>query len=418
MGIKTPNFENLENFDFSKHNTYEKSQVGVVTVDTKNSLNERKGGNEVESVSLDVEYIVQPGDTLSKIAKIYGLSYQELAEYNGIADPNYIEVDQVIQIPNVEKYNQKEVIEVNDDQNIKENDSIENKNTNTKVESENISSSQDNVDSEVKENFNGKNVDIDLNNIKKGSNVDSALKKYSSELENAEYAKVNGNIFTTTTIDYINGQKVEVTHVVINDPSQINGEPANGNYASGLETASSAANRVKSDILINGSHFDYSDGSQDLKGANYIAIADGEVKTDGYTGGAEICLDNQGRLFSVSGVSAQDLVKQGVTYTFSSHSAPLVSNGAIDPVCYQEQNLYKRTCIGMVQPCEYYIVTDTTYGNSLPNTAQYMVDKGCTYARSMDQGGSVSLVRGNEVINNLSDEGERAVGDFLYFSSE
>ncbi len=44
-------------------------------------------------------YIVKRGDTLSKIAKAYDTTYQQLAEYNGISDPNIIHVGQKIRIP-------------------------------------------------------------------------------------------------------------------------------------------------------------------------------------------------------------------------------------------------------------------------------------------------------------------------------
>lgn len=44
-------------------------------------------------------YKVQKGDTLSKIAAKFGTTYQKLASYNGIADPNKISVGQVIKIP-------------------------------------------------------------------------------------------------------------------------------------------------------------------------------------------------------------------------------------------------------------------------------------------------------------------------------
>ena len=44
-------------------------------------------------------YTVQKGDTLSKIATKYGTTYQKLAEYNGIANPNIISVGQKIKIP-------------------------------------------------------------------------------------------------------------------------------------------------------------------------------------------------------------------------------------------------------------------------------------------------------------------------------
>lgn len=45
-------------------------------------------------------YIVQKGDTLSGIASKYGTTYQELAQYNNIANPNLIRVGQVIKISN------------------------------------------------------------------------------------------------------------------------------------------------------------------------------------------------------------------------------------------------------------------------------------------------------------------------------
>ena len=53
--------------------------------------------------SSDYEYIVKRGDTLSGIARRYNTTYQELARYNNIANPNLIYVNQVIKIPNAEK---------------------------------------------------------------------------------------------------------------------------------------------------------------------------------------------------------------------------------------------------------------------------------------------------------------------------
>ena len=44
-------------------------------------------------------YVVKAGDTLSAIAKKYGTTYQKLAQYNGIANPNIISVGQKIKIP-------------------------------------------------------------------------------------------------------------------------------------------------------------------------------------------------------------------------------------------------------------------------------------------------------------------------------
>lgn len=48
----------------------------------------------------DIVYTVVKGDTLSGIANKYGTTYQKLAEYNNISNPNLISVGQKIKIPN------------------------------------------------------------------------------------------------------------------------------------------------------------------------------------------------------------------------------------------------------------------------------------------------------------------------------
>lgn len=50
-------------------------------------------------ISDDEIYVVKKGDTLSKIANKYGITYKELAEYNNISNPNVIYVGQKIKIP-------------------------------------------------------------------------------------------------------------------------------------------------------------------------------------------------------------------------------------------------------------------------------------------------------------------------------
>ena len=42
---------------------------------------------------------MKKGDTLSRIASKYGTTYQKLASYNSIANPNAISVGQIIRIP-------------------------------------------------------------------------------------------------------------------------------------------------------------------------------------------------------------------------------------------------------------------------------------------------------------------------------
>lgn len=56
------------------------------------------GGTEKPVISGDA-YIVQAGDTLTKIAAAWGVSVDDLASYNGIKDPDVISVNQVIKKP-------------------------------------------------------------------------------------------------------------------------------------------------------------------------------------------------------------------------------------------------------------------------------------------------------------------------------
>lgn len=54
----------------------------------------------VDAVDNDIYVTVEAGDTLSAIADQYNISYEVLAEYNDILDPNNIEIGQVLKIPN------------------------------------------------------------------------------------------------------------------------------------------------------------------------------------------------------------------------------------------------------------------------------------------------------------------------------
>lgn len=51
------------------------------------------------STGSDTVYTVKAGDTLSGIAAKYGTTYQKLASYNGISNPNIIHIGQKIKIP-------------------------------------------------------------------------------------------------------------------------------------------------------------------------------------------------------------------------------------------------------------------------------------------------------------------------------
>lgn len=66
---------------------------------TGNSTTSSGNGTSGNASSAEQTYTVKAGDTLSKIAAAYGTTYQKLASYNGIANPNIINVGQIIKIP-------------------------------------------------------------------------------------------------------------------------------------------------------------------------------------------------------------------------------------------------------------------------------------------------------------------------------
>lgn len=65
----------------------------------KNIKEEEKKSTDNNAVLNEVNYVVKKGDTLSAIASKYGTTYQKLASYNDIKNPNKIYPGQIIKIP-------------------------------------------------------------------------------------------------------------------------------------------------------------------------------------------------------------------------------------------------------------------------------------------------------------------------------
>lgn len=51
------------------------------------------------TTTIPSSYVIQRGESLSGIAKMFGLSTAELAAYNGIANPDDIQAGQTLRIP-------------------------------------------------------------------------------------------------------------------------------------------------------------------------------------------------------------------------------------------------------------------------------------------------------------------------------
>ncbi len=83
---------------------------------SKEKISESVSGIDIHNQTRIKEYKVKGGDTLSKIAKEFGMSVKELAEFNGILNINLINVGQVIRIPvqSALDNKEKESIDVSD----------------------------------------------------------------------------------------------------------------------------------------------------------------------------------------------------------------------------------------------------------------------------------------------------------------
>lgn len=263
-----------------------------------------------------------------------------------------------------------------------------------------------------KTQFKGEKIIIREKELKEGTKTYEAYQKYKDKLLDAEYAYVTENTFIMIYKDTINGHEVSVTRVVLNDPEkQIKGVTANDAYGTGGETLQSMQERTGAVLAINGSHY-LEGGYQDMSGAGNIVIANGEVVKGGNAGNMEIILMKDGTL-KTSSDSAENLVSQGAQYSFASHDTRLVTNGSFDENAYQANNPTKeKQAIGMVSPGEYYIVTGPVPN---PDLANYMVDKGCTFAKSMDQGGSAEVYFNGDVAVERPYGEERHIADSLCF---
>ena len=60
-------------------------------------------GTEVQDETSEVQYTIQPGDTLANIAEQFGTTAEAVQRLNGLADPSILRVGDVLRIPVVDR---------------------------------------------------------------------------------------------------------------------------------------------------------------------------------------------------------------------------------------------------------------------------------------------------------------------------
>ena len=252
--------------------------------------------------------------------------------------------------------------------------------------------------------------------------IRDTLIKNAKELRDSIERKITDNLYMSIIEEEIDGNSVFISHIVVNNPEQMEKLVANGHYDNGRETVSSMAAKAGVIWAVNGSHFDLGNLSTQDYNNNNIAIVHGEiVHNGGCSLGMEICYTKDGRWFTApKGASAEDLLNMGVIETYSSLQMPILENGNVSIATnYAEQEELgkwkNRTIIGQTEDGDIFVLTGTTTTKS---AAEYLKNKGCIWAKSMDMGGSVTLFANGHLVNEPTDDtGERKVIDGIGITS-
>ena len=244
-------------------------------------------------------------------------------------------------------------------------------------------------------------------------------KKYADELKDSVESYVSDTTFITIRVVESDKYKYWLTHVVITNPKQISGGLSNDTYGGTRELPTEFCTRTNSIITLNGSYFSYDTGKPACAG---VFIKNGELVYDGTTNGNEVCLTYDGKLFTPdSGISGKDLLAMNVKDSWGTADPLLIQNGEfISTQDALHVARYPRTAIGMVEPGEYYFINAgrTGYAGGLTfEEMQFILnDLGCSYARSLDGGGSSSIIFKGNKLNNSAAGKERPVVDFVHIT--
>lgn len=259
---------------------------------------------------------------------------------------------------------------------------------------------------------------------KENTNVTNAVRENREEIREADYIYISDTLFITVTRHTDSLGCYFISHVVINSPEQFVSALSYDTWGGKREKPSSAADRLGMVLAANGSYFSYDTNTPRCAD---VFIKHGQVYSDPdeVTDGQELCLMQDGRLWTPpEGLTASALLEEGVTDIWGAGDPLLIQDGKLYPTEHQWVNgKYPRTGIGMVKPCEYYLLTAGSGGYkgglTFDDVQRIFKDLGCSYARTLDGGGSSTLVfndgSGVSVVNNPAGKVERPVPDVIGF---
>lgn len=255
------------------------------------------------------------------------------------------------------------------------------------------------------------------------TNVSNALRDYADEIKEADFLHQTDTclIMIKKVVDDLG--TYYLSHVIINSPSQITGQLSHNDWGGSRERPSDAAERLGLVLATNASYFSYETNNPSTCD---VIIKNKKVYSDGETCGKEVCLLKDGTLYSPGeGLTADDLLEMDVVTTWAAGDPLLIQHGELLSTQHDWVNgKYPRTAIGMIKPCDYYILTAGSGGYkgglTFDDVQAIYNDLGCEYARTFDGGGSSTLAfdtgDGIEVLNRPAGGSERPVADIFGIS--
>lgn len=250
-------------------------------------------------------------------------------------------------------------------------------------------------------------------------------KKILLEQQEPENVCHDSDTIVVTSKDYnLDSYRIILTHVIVAQPeNQVKIGLSNDTFGGERELTSDFAKRTGAVVAINGSYF-YYDTGKPIDICAPVVLNDSHVLRSGRTNGSEVCLRFDGSFFSphpVMPFTSDMLLSMGVVSNLGTADPLLLADGLpmSFPVSVRDFK-YPRSAIGVVTPGEYYIITagkENTYDGGLTyhQLQSIFYHLGCTYARSLDGGGSITLVIDGDLKNVGADGSERPVVDFLAF---
>lgn len=257
-------------------------------------------------------------------------------------------------------------------------------------------------------------------NAMAGGRISNAKTQYKDELDHSVYNSVTDRLFMTVTKETgANGGNYYLTHIILSDPSQLKIGTANnmiGSYVTLSQEASSVGWTLGMTAGTSSENSNFGYGKNAAGSVQGCIIRGSKTVVSGTTTGNEVCLTSGGALFSPpAGISADQLLAQGVTDTVESVMPLLIQNGTDYEEGSTDYGSSLPACaVGMVSPGEYYFLTSDTSGMGCREMQSILAGRGCTFARAMGSGTSVGLYYRTTPIL----ESTEATQDFIYVTGE